>query len=54
MHIGRGNRNRDIGELLGISEQTVKVHIRHIIEKLGARDRTEAITIGMRRGIIRL
>lgn len=54
MHVGTGNRNRDIGELLGISEQTVKVHIRHIIEKLGAKDRTEAITIGMRRGIIRL
>jgi DNA-binding NarL/FixJ family response regulator len=54
MQIAEGHRNRDIGERLCISEQTVKVHIRHIVEKLGAKDRTEAITIGMRRGIIRL
>lgn len=54
MRVGEGNRNRDIGEQLGISEWTVKVHMRNIIEKLGAKDRTEAIAIGMRRGIIRL
>jgi DNA-binding NarL/FixJ family response regulator len=52
--IAGGNRNRDIGELLFISEETVKVHIKHIMDKLGARDRTEAITIAVRRGIIRL
>jgi DNA-binding NarL/FixJ family response regulator len=49
-----GNRNRDIGELLHISEATVKVHIRVILQKLGAKDRTEAIAIATRRGIIRL
>jgi DNA-binding NarL/FixJ family response regulator len=49
-----GNRNRDIGELLFISEETVKVHIKHIMDKLGAKDRTQAIAIAVRRGIIQL
>ena len=49
-----GNRNRDIAELLCISEETVKVHIKGIRQKLGARDRTEAVAIAARRGIIRL
>jgi DNA-binding NarL/FixJ family response regulator len=52
--VAAGNRNRDIGEQLFISEETVKVHLRHIREKLGAKDRTEAIAIAVRRGIIRL
>jgi DNA-binding NarL/FixJ family response regulator len=49
-----GNRNRDIGDQLFISEETVKVHIKHIMEKLGASDRTQAVAIGVRRGIIQL
>jgi DNA-binding NarL/FixJ family response regulator len=53
-YIATGNRNRDIGELLNISEETVKTHISHIMEKLGAQDRAEAIAIGARRGIMRL
>jgi DNA-binding NarL/FixJ family response regulator len=53
-HVAGGNRNRDIAEQLSISEETVKVHIKHIMEKLGARDRTEAVAIGVRRGIIQL
>ena len=53
-HIAGGNRNRDIAEKLFISEATVKVHIKHIIEKLGASDRTQAVAIGLRRGIIQL
>ena len=53
-HIAGGNRNRDIAELLFISEETVKVHIKHIMDKLGANDRTQAITIAVRRGIIQL
>jgi DNA-binding NarL/FixJ family response regulator len=52
--VAEGNRNRDIGGRLGISEETVKVHIKHIMEKLGAKDRTQAITIAIRRGIITL
>src|SRR5215475_1713721 len=49
-----GRRNRDIGEKLFISEETVKVHIKHIMEKLGASDRTQAVAIAVRRGIIQL
>jgi len=52
--LAEGNRNKDIGELLFISEETVKVHIKHIMEKLGATDRTQAVAIGIRRGIIQL
>jgi len=49
-----GNRNREIGEKLFISEDTVKVHIKHIMEKLGATDRTQAVAVALRRGIIQL
>jgi len=49
-----GNRNRDIAKLLGISEETVKVHVKHIMDKLGAKDRTQAIAIAVQRGIIQL
>ena len=52
--IAAGNRNREIAEILSISEDTVKVHVKHAMEKLGARDRTEAVVIGVRRGIIHL
>jgi DNA-binding NarL/FixJ family response regulator len=53
-HIARGNRNREIAALLFISEETVKVHIKHIMEKLRASDRTQAVAIAVRRGIIQL
>jgi DNA-binding NarL/FixJ family response regulator len=52
--VAAGNRNRDVAELLQISEETVKVHVKHIMDKLNARDRTQAITIAVRRGIIQL
>jgi len=52
--IAEGNRNRDIAEKLFITEETVKVHIKHIMDKLGANDRTQAVAIGVRRGIIHL
>ena len=52
--VSGGNRNRDIAGILHISEETVKVHVKHIMEKLGARDRTQAIAIAVRRGIIQL
>jgi len=52
--VADGNRNREIAERLFISEETVKVHIKHIMEKLGAADRTQAVAIGVRRGIIQL
>jgi len=49
-----GNRNRDIAERLFVSEHTVKTHLKHILGKLGASDRTHAITIAARRGIIQI
>jgi DNA-binding NarL/FixJ family response regulator len=52
--VADGNRNRDIGERLFITEETVKVHVRHIMEKLAANDRTQAVAIAVRRGIIQL
>jgi len=52
--VADGKRNREIAERLFISEETVKVHIKHIMEKLGAADRTQAVAIGVRRGIIQL
>ena len=52
--VAGGNRNRDIAEHLFVSEETVKAHIKHIMEKLGANDRTQAVAIGIRRGIIHL
>jgi DNA-binding NarL/FixJ family response regulator len=52
--IAEGGRNRDIGERLSISEETVKVHIKHIMDKLGAKDRTQAVAIGIRRGVIHI
>ena len=52
--VAKGNRNRDIAQKLSITEETVKVHIKHIMDKLGANDRTQAVSIGLRRGIIEL
>ena len=52
--LASGNRNRDIAQKLSITEETVKVHIKHIMEKLGAADRTQAVAIGLRRGVIQL
>jgi len=52
--VAGGNRNREIATLLSISEETVKVHVKHIMDKLGATDRTSAVAIAVRRGIIEL
>jgi len=52
--VAAGNRNSDIAALLFISEETVKGHVKHIMEKLDASDRTEAVAIGIRRGFIHL
>jgi DNA-binding NarL/FixJ family response regulator len=53
-HLGGGKRNREIAQILFISEETVKAHVKHIMEKLGANDRTHALAIGVRRGIIQI
>ena len=52
--VAEGYRNREIAERLFISEETVKIHIKHVMDKLGATHRTQAVAIGLRRGIIQL
>ena len=52
--IGKGNANKEIAEQLSISEETVKGQVRNILSKLGAKDRTQAAMIGLKRGIIGL
>lgn len=47
-----GNRNKEIASMLGISRETVKVHVRNILTKLDVSDRSAAITVAVRRGII--
>lgn len=51
---GNGNGNKRIAQLLGISEETVKAHMKNILSKLDANDRTHAVTIAVRRGIFDL
>lgn len=53
-YMATGARNREIGEHLGISEETVKMHVKSIIAKLGAADRTEAVTTAIKRGVLHL
>jgi DNA-binding NarL/FixJ family response regulator len=50
--IVKGLRNREIAEVLGTSEGTVRIHVSHILDKLGATDRTEAAVIAIERGIV--
>jgi DNA-binding NarL/FixJ family response regulator len=50
--VARGNANKEIAARLEIAEETVKSHIRRILDKLGANDRTHAVTIALERGII--
>jgi DNA-binding NarL/FixJ family response regulator len=49
-----GKRNKEIAGELSIAEDTVKMHVRNILSKLQVNDRTEAVTIALRRGIIHL
>ncbi len=50
--IAEGHRNKEIAAQLAISDETVKMHVKHLMEKLGANDRTHAVTIAIRRGFI--
>jgi DNA-binding NarL/FixJ family response regulator len=53
-HVARGLANKEIADLLGTASGTIKMHIQNILEKLGASDRTHAVTIAMQRGILHL
>ncbi len=52
--IASGNSNKQIADQLSIGEATVKSHVTNILSKLGANDRSHAVTIGLKRGIIEL
>jgi DNA-binding NarL/FixJ family response regulator len=52
--VAAGNANKMVGQRLNISEETVKAHMKSILSKLGANDRTHAVTIAVRRGIIEI
>jgi len=52
--IAAGNANKEVAAQLSITEETVKGHVKNILAKLGANDRTHAVTIGLKRGIIEL
>ena len=52
--IAEGNANKEIAEKLSLTEETVKGHVKNILAKLGVNDRTHAVTIGLKRGMIDL
>jgi len=52
--IAGGNANKEIAAQLAITEETVKGYVKNILAKLGAKDRTHAVTIGLKRGVIEL
>src|ERR1700733_3379873 len=54
MSVAAGNSNKMVADKLSISEETVKSHVRSILSKLGANDRTHAVTIAVKRGLISL
>ncbi len=52
--ISGGNANKEIAAQLSLTEETVKGHVKNILAKLGAKDRTHAVTISLKRGIVEL
>jgi DNA-binding NarL/FixJ family response regulator len=52
--VAKGLRNKEIARVIGRTSGTVKVHLKHILEKLDVHDRTEAVTLSLQRGIIHL
>jgi DNA-binding NarL/FixJ family response regulator len=52
--VAAGNANKAVALRLAVSEETIKAHMRNILSKLGANDRTHAVTIALRRGIIEI
>jgi DNA-binding NarL/FixJ family response regulator len=52
--VAAGNANKMVAQLLNVSEETIKAHMKSILSKLGASDRTHAVTIALKRGIIEI
>ena len=52
--LAKGMRNKEIGALLNISEETAKVHVRNILAKFGVNDRAAAIHVAAQRGVIHM
>jgi len=52
--VAAGNANKMVAQLLHVSEETIKAHMKSILSKLGANDRTHAVTIALKRGIIEI
>ena len=52
--IARGKSNKEVGAALRIAEDTVKIHVKNLLAKLGVNDRTEAVTVALQRGIFHL
>jgi DNA-binding NarL/FixJ family response regulator len=52
--MARGLSNRQIADVIGRTEATVKVHVLHVLSKLGVDDRTSAVTVALKRGLIHL
>jgi DNA-binding NarL/FixJ family response regulator len=50
--MAKGRSNKEIASVLGLSEETVKRHVSNVLEKLGAQDRTQAVTEAIRRGLL--
>ena len=50
--VAKGLRNKEIARVIGRTEETVKVHLKHLMQRLGVDDRTEAVTLALQRGII--
>ncbi len=52
--VARGMRNKEIAAELKITEETAQSHVKNILSKLSVHDRTEAVAVGLRRGIVHL
>jgi DNA-binding NarL/FixJ family response regulator len=53
-YVARGFSNKDVARAIGRTDETVKIHLKSVFVKLGAADRTEAVTVALQRGIIHL
>jgi len=52
--VAKGLSNKEVARVLGRTEETVRVHLKHVFEKLGVEDRTEAVTTALQRGILHI